>query len=305
MKGFLLKLSLFVAVVIILFVWIFSRANGYTDAYYLRFTTPPQSNLILGTSRGAQAIQPAVLKDSLGKDFFNYCFTLTNSPYGPVYLNSIKKKLKSESTNSIFILAVDPWSISSITVDPNDITHFRENDRFLDNTYLVNTKPNYEYLIKNAGRNEYKQLIFGSHDTSTFLHQDGWLEISVPMDSVSKNKRLEKKLTEYRNGPLKQYKYSSVRFSLLRETILYLSKKGHVYLVRLPIHPKFLEIENELMPDFNEKIQTLIPISNGYLDMTVYNNQFEYVDGNHIYKTSGEQVTKDISSWIKKQEMKK
>lgn len=305
MKGFIFKLFLFVAVVTILFVWIFSSANGYTDAYYLRFTTPPQSNLILGTSRGAQAIQPAVLKDSLGKDFLNYCFTLTNSPYGPIYFNSIKKKLKSESTNSIFILTVDPWSISSITEDPNDIAHFREKDRFLDNTYFVNMNPNFEYLIKNAGRNEYKHLIFGNHDSSTFLHQDGWLEISVPMDSVSKNKRLEKKVTEYRNGPLKQYKFSSVRFSSLKETIEYLNKKGHVYLVRLPIHPKFLEIENEFMPDFNKKIQTLIPITYGYLDMTLQNDKFEYVDGNHIYKESGEQVTKDISSWIKKQEMKK
>ena len=90
--------------------------RGGVDAFYGRFASPPAGSLVLGTSRAAQGIQPAVLAARLGGRFdgplLNYAFTLTHSPYGPAYLASIRRKLRPEVRNGLLILAVDPWSLS-------------------------------------------------------------------------------------------------------------------------------------------------------------------------------------------------
>ena len=90
--------------------------KGGVDAFYGRFTSPPAGSLVLGTSRAAQGIRPAVLTARLGGQFegpvLNYAFTLTHSPYGPAYLRSIQRKLRPETKNGLFIVAVDPWSLS-------------------------------------------------------------------------------------------------------------------------------------------------------------------------------------------------
>ena len=90
--------------------------RGGVDAFYGRFASPPAGSLILGTSRAAQGIRPAVLAARLGGQFegplLNYAFTLTHSPYGPAYLASIRRKLRPEVRHGLFIVAVDPWSLS-------------------------------------------------------------------------------------------------------------------------------------------------------------------------------------------------
>ena len=97
--------------------------------FYVRFTSPTQHNLIIGTSRAAQGIQPTVLNEIIpNKSFFNYAFTAAQSPFGPVYLKSIQKKIDTTTKNGIFIVTVDPWSISSKSKDPNDSSKFRENN---------------------------------------------------------------------------------------------------------------------------------------------------------------------------------
>ncbi len=56
------------------------------------------------------------------------------------------------------------------------------------------------------------------------------------------------------------------------------------------------------MTDFNEKIQIIIPLTNGYFDMTKLKNEFRYTDGNHLYKESGKLVSTKIAEWIKEKE---
>ena len=51
--------------------FIFSKADGYSDAFYLKFTSSKKSNLILGTSKAAQGLQPDVLMNINKEDFFN------------------------------------------------------------------------------------------------------------------------------------------------------------------------------------------------------------------------------------------
>lgn len=300
MRKFIINTAILCIISITIFLIILCNANGYTDASYINFTTPKQHSLILGTSRAAQGLQPQVFKQLLDLDIYNYSFNIGESPYGPVYLESIKKKLDHDSgKDGVFIITVDPWGISSINQNPNDISKFRENERALGNMHIVDSKPNFQYLFNNMA-GDYAKIITNLKG-KVFLHENGWLEVSVGMDPDQVADRMESKVESYLSN-LSVYRYSSVRFEYLNKTIKYLGKYGKVYLVRLPVHDKIMEIENTLMPDFNEKIKELVPWSNGYFDMTPLNMNFEYTDGNHLYKDSARLVTEKIANWIKEQE---
>jgi hypothetical protein len=273
-----------------------SKANGYTDPFYLRFTSEKQNNLILGTSRSAQGLLPSVFQRKLNREFFNFSFTIVDSPYGPVYFNAIKRKINENSKSSIFILGVDPWSISSTTKNPNDYKNFLENEKCLGNMNFFNVNPNFEYILKNLPGN-FELMIFEKKGPM-YLHKDGWLEVTVPMDSLNLNERIKEKVIDYRDKNSKEFTFSSLRLFYLKKTIKYLSKIGEVYLIRLPIHPEIYKIENNFMPDFNKKMEKITKYSNGYLDLTTRNKEFSYTDGNHLYKRSGSEVSEIISNWI-------
>lgn len=297
MKKFLIKTLLFLSMLMISFYRIFSHANGYTDPYYIRFATPRQSSLILGTSRAAQGLQPQILNHELNRnDLFNYAFTMEHSPFGKVYFESIKRKLNQKTKDGIFIVCVDPWSISSKSENPNDILNFRENNLALG-TRFVNLTPNIIYLLKYYN-GPYIKLF--KKDSSFFVHDDGWLEISVSMDFVSKQTRLEKKMNRYEKEKLPQYKFSSLRYTYLSKTIRYLQSYGKVYLVRLPIHPRIMGIENRLISDFTGKMNYLCKTHNvKYLSFEDELLDYEYTDGNHLWKKSSEKVSAKIANWIR------
>ncbi len=296
MKQFLIKTTLFLAVIIASFAFMLSLADGSTDPFYIRFTTPKQDNLILGTSRSAQGLLPQVFDSALHKTFFNYSFTIAHSPYGPAYLNSIKRKLNAEIRDGIFIVTVDPWSIAGPIKNPNDTTLFGENNLALGNVNYVNMNPNFEYLIKQF-KGEYYKIITTKKD-SMLLHPNGWLEINVSMDSASVAKRLDNKIESYRKNNLPNSKLSTVRLEYLRQTVEFLKAHGKVYIVRLPVSPEIFEIDQALMPDFNSIIQPIVSLSDGYLDMTNDNPVYEYTDGNHLWKSSGRLVSQKVANWI-------
>lgn len=303
MKPLFIKTTIFLLLTAVLFLFVLSFADGYADPFYKRFTSPQQKNLILGTSRAAQGLLPTEFKNELGIDIYNYSFTVTSSPYGPVYYSSISKKLMSDVSDGVFILTVDPWSISASKDDPNNPQIFSENDGVVGTTKWVNMNPNFPYLIdNNAG--EYYKLIKPVRDSSMFLHEDGWLEVSVPMDTASVSRRTGNRIKSYRSDNLPMYKFSQTRLEYLQRTINLLKEHGNVYLVRLPVHPLMLDIEMELMPDFNDKIQHLIVQTSGYYDMMPLNNEFSYTDGNHLYKDSGKLVSRKICKWILEQNSK-
>ena len=80
--------------VVLLHLFLGTYAGGNTDSFYKRFTSPRQSNLILGNSRSAQGILPHYMKSFNGEPFYNYSFTIFDSPFGDSYLSSVKNKLK-------------------------------------------------------------------------------------------------------------------------------------------------------------------------------------------------------------------
>ena len=297
MKTFVLKAVLFVVVLIGFFFLILSQADGYTDPFYLRFTTPKQENLIIGTSRAAQGLQPSAFKEICNIEIYNYSFTSYDSPFGETYLNSIKNKVEKRGKNGIFIITVDPWSLSSELEKPNDYKNFRELKSCLANTKNVNKKPNFEYLLKNL-KGEYFKTLF-LKNKNVFLHNDGWLEVSVDMDNESIIKRTKNKMDYYRENILPKSNFSSLRLEYLQQTISFLNQYGKVYLVRLPIDSELMSIENELMPEFNTVIEKVTSTTKGYFNLTKYNNDFIYIDGNHLFKKDGKTVSKKIANWIK------
>ena len=107
MKRFLKEITLFF-IVLLSFIFFYFRINadGFTDPFYLRFTTKKQKNLILGSSRAAQGIQPQTLKSITNNKFYNFSFSNLHSPYGSTYFNAIKNKIDRKSKQT-FILCVN------------------------------------------------------------------------------------------------------------------------------------------------------------------------------------------------------
>jgi len=299
MKSFIFKLFVFFLLLLIPIFLVFVQANGYSYPFYLRFTTPKQSSLILGTSKAAQGIRPDIINGILARDdIYNYSFTVVHSPYGQTYLKSIKKKLSKTNKNGIFIVTVDPWSLSSNKKDVNNPDIFVELNNCLSNTTWVNTKPNIEYLLKNYNK-PYVDLL---RKSEIKLHNNGWLEVTVLMDSISVNRRLLDKLTLYKEGQMTHSGFSKVRLEYLIKTIKYLKQYGKVYLIRLPVHPQIMKIENEYMTDFDSKIKSVVLETANYFDMTHLNDNYKYTDGMHLDKKSAKEVSKIIAEWIQSED---
>ena len=297
MKKFILHSVLFSGLVLGTILLVFWQADGYSDFFYARFTTPKQSSLILGTSKAAQGLQPAEFKKVLpNHDLYNFAFTVAHSPYGPAYLNGIKGKISEETRGGIFILAVDAYSIAANVKHLNDETKFDENSSFLNNLSSVNAKPNVEYLA--SYYKDYYLKIF-QRNPIAFLHGDGWLEINATVSDTLLERRIKEKKEDYQRRE-KQLQFSETRLSYLYKTIRFLEGHGTVYLVRLPVHSELAEADARVVNNFdsfiaNFALEHQVP----YLDLSAQSEQYTFIDGLHLYKGSGKEVSKEIALWIK------
>lgn len=285
---------------------------GYVDAFYARFAAPPAGSLVLGTSRAAQAIRPDVLAAQLGGRYqgpwLNYAFTLAESPYGPGYLSSIRRKLAPGTRHGLFVLAVDPWSLSL----PKDVqyrdsdyprfSHFKvvafpEEKSMVSQLASLSQSPNLDYLAHYLHKPFYQLLL----DTDTArvverLHPDGWLEIALPPPTTNLallQRRTAEKLATYRKLAATSH-LARERWSSLSETIRFLKQYGQVVLVRLPTGPEMATLENQYQPDFNQDMRLLagnhaISYLN-YLDQPYPTN-----DGNHITRGAAGQFSQRLA----------
>ncbi len=313
MRAFLAKSSLFVFLFLGIVLIIFHKADGNFDPFYMRFTTPKQSSLILGTSKAAQGLKPSVLNRELNRnDVYNYSFTLRLSPYGPTYLKSIKRKLKESSNKGIFILTVDPWSIFADSKTPNDLKTFEEKSKFLNFIKSTDKKPNYSYLI-NGYEDMYIKILYNK--SLMFLHSDGWLEVhidnfknkknrkkpnhrSLYFDSLRHKRHIDASINRYLKKKA-TYNFSEIRIKYLKKTIQELKLKGDVFLVRLPVHEDMIEIENSIMSNFNDEMEK---ISNefeiDYFNLTYLNSKCIFNDANHLNRESAAYVSKELAKMI-------
>jgi hypothetical protein len=309
MQKLLLRLALLLGTVALLGglgIWLGLR-RGYVDAFYARFASPPAASLVLGTSRAAQGIQPGVLAARLGKRYegpwLNYAFTLAESPYGPGYLSSIQRKLAPGTRRGLFILAVDPWSLS-LPKKALDTKHLRfpEANSMVSQLADVNQNPNLDYLAHYLHKPFYQLLL--NTDTAHVverLHPDGWLEIALPppsADTALLRRRTAEKLATYRKLAASSA-FSEDRYYSLQETIRFLQGQGQVVLVRLPTGAQMAALERQFLPGFDSRLrgtaETLhVPYLN-YLDLPYPTN-----DGNHITRQAAAQFSQRLAADIGK-----
>ena len=271
--------------------------KGGVDAFYGRFTSPPAGSLVLGTSRAAQGIRPAVLTARLGGQFegplLNYAFTLTHSPYGPAYLRSIQRKLRPETKNGLFIVAVDPWSLS--LTGPEGA--FPEDNSFIGQLHQVSQNPNLAYLTHYQTKPLYRLPLDYATATER-LHPDGWLEVNIGTDSAQVRARTARKLQDYRRLAASQH-LSAGRLQALRQTIQFLKPHGRVVLVRLPVGASLLALEKIYQPGFDQLMrQTAAAQAVPYLDYSA--QPFATTDGNHLQRAASaafsQQLATDLSA---------
>ncbi|MBN2858303.1 MAG: hypothetical protein JXN63_07870 [Candidatus Delongbacteria bacterium] len=314
MKAFITKIFTLYLLTGLSVILLFSFADGNTDAFYIRFSSPLQKSLIIGSSRAAQGIVPSIINDELEKTvpnpmLFNYSFALGYSSFGPAYYNSIKRKLDTDSKNGIFIIEVNPWTISENFKTVEDTTKFFENNLPTGSLKDVTSRPNFRYFLDFYDQsyimiiiNRIKNIPYLSKNLNTsFLHDDGWFEVSVRMDEKSMKSREKKTIDKYVNVAPVSYKYSNIRYEYFKKTLQYLTIIGSVYLVRLPVKEDIVISENKYMPDFNDKMLSVSEqFGAKFIDLSDSNKNVQFTDGNHLWKESGKKISLDIARDILK-----
>jgi hypothetical protein len=300
MKKFVLRTIIFLLPLTVICWFVFSLADGTTDALYARFTTPKQTSLIIGTSRAAQGIVASELNRSLNRDdIYNYAFTIGHSPFGPTYLESIKKKVNTSPSNGIFIVTVDPWSLTSKADIIDTEKEYSEQVRAL-NVPIVDMDPNPFYLIEHYDE-QYSELLYNLTKTRfpMYLHDDGWLEVNVSMDSTVVDKRTKEKIEDYKKQCPPNFLHSTNRWNYFKETVQYLDDLGEVIIVRIPTGREMLALENQHFPNFDQQVKSFCAEKKiKFVDMTLNAAKYTYTDGNHLYATSSMQFTKDLAKRI-------
>lgn len=298
MKKFIKKILIWLIPLVVLHLWLGSFADGNTDDNYRHFTQK-SSNIIMGDSRGSQAVVPDILnKNFPTKDFDNFSLNITYSPYGDIYLKALQRKIEPRVLNGIFILTVDPWNLSQ----DKKFNGFSEEKSPLNNMLFYNIYPNYEYLIKNFNRSWFH--IYRDRETlqrsNTYLHQNGWLEVNVSMEPEELKKREEAKVVFYRQFASGQ-QLSQERLAAFKETIRFLKNHGDVYIVRIGAGARIMEIENAYAPDFDHLMENIASEFNiDYFDFSENPGNYKYTDGNHMYKESSKIFTQQVADSIKK-----
>lgn len=300
MKKFLIKILPYCIAVAIIFAVLGSFADGNTDDNYMHFAVKKPQNIILGDSRGSQSVVPGVLKNKFSREFDNFSLNIVQSPYGQVYFSALKRKLDPETKDGVFILTVNPWSLS---LDKN-VRNFKEYPEYhspLNDVYTYDRAPNYEYLLKHYTRSWFK--IYTEREaavgkSNSFLHEDGWMEINVDMNQDSVQARTRQKVIFYEKIA-NQVELSNDRLRAFDEIINYLRTKGTVYLVRIPTSRNIMAIENKKYPHFNKLLQDISHKQNvKFFDFSNNTDDYRYTDGNHMYKESGKIFTSRLADSI-------
>jgi len=298
-RRLVVKAAFFISTIVLVFA-AYARGfiGGEDDNFYRRFTGPPAPSLVVGSSRCAQGIVPPVINESaldFTRPLYNYCFTNGNSPYGPYYLESIKKKLNKRG-GGLFLVEVNPWTLS--VKKPNSDEHeFREADRFIADINFVNhMNPNIEYIIKRYNLPHYKTIYFDLLDVkkATFLRESGWLRVDVDVSKEKVEQRKEKKIDSYRELA-EEWSLSEKRFDYLGKTVSFLSEYGRVFAVRVPVSPEMLHLEQAYAPAFDASIDSVVKASGGtYLNFSTASGAYQTTDGNHLWRKDARRFTRTL-----------
>ncbi|WP_228462962.1 hypothetical protein [Chryseobacterium caseinilyticum] len=299
MKKFLQKISVYLLGIIVLHAVLGSYADGNTDDNYMHFAVPKPQNIIMGDSRGSQAVVSGVLGDKLSGKFDNFSLNIVQSPYGKIYFEALKKKIDPETKEGIFILTVDPWNLALHNRVKNE-EEFPEQKSPFKSMQYYSMSPNYEYLLRNYRRSWFKIYLERAEvgRSNTFLHDDGWMEVNISMAKDSVKIRTEKKIEFYRKLAADHHQ-SEERLTAFKNIITFLQKKGKVYIVRIPAAQGITKIEDEKFPDFNNMMKSVaLKYSIDYFNFSKDYGNYTYTDGNHMHKESSKVFSAQIADSI-------
>ncbi|MBC8488217.1 MAG: hypothetical protein H8D45_19485 [Bacteroidetes bacterium] len=302
MRKFLNKIILYLLLLGVLtffYTLIIYFRPDLVDAFYYKFTTEKANSFILGTSRPAQGIKPEIINKLIcteDNEIINHSFAIGPSSYGPNYYREITNKLSKDSIKGIFVLSVDPWSlatgIGNINDDSLQFFEAREN-LFVGNLKSSSNNPNFDYLLNYWGDKFspfvqiFKLLI--NYKNLIVLHSDGWLEVSIAMDSASVNSRIQKSTEEYKE---KKVKLSNTRFYYLDKIIALLKNKGDVFLVRLPVSSQMAQLEKDKFSEFDKMVQFYADKNHiKYFNFIEESGKYRTIDTHHLYKKESERFT--------------
>ena len=236
--------------------------------------------MILGTSHSSFGLVPEVFEKNAHRNVYNYSFTIADSPWGEDYYNSICKKLDTTRNDGLFILAVDPFSVSS------KVTNIGEEiipQKKLSKISSVTASPNYEYIYKmNVKPWRYMLMLLHLEKKKFKLHNDGWYEVLRLYDKTTEKKWTTLKVKNYRSK-YGNRKLSNHRMKYLKCTIQKLKKYGKVVLVRIPSSTDMYNFECEYMPMFDSLMNSLSKqYQIHYFNFAQESGKYRTFDGNHL-----------------------
>jgi hypothetical protein len=290
-KIFLLSLP---ALILVFLVGNF-YSKGFVDYYYNKITNDGNS-IIIGTSRSSQGIRPQELMKNLKYNgpMLNFAMSSFDSPYSQNYFKAIRSKIGSDVKNGLYIVEVEPLGVYH-----NQHEHSKSEK--LNFVLPLNSKPNYEYLYRNV--NPYYKLVLHNNETfpTTIQHDDGWLEVRLKLDSTQRKSSSDTKYSSS-SSELRKLSFSAERWEYLSNIIDYLKQHGRVFILRMPAEKRFIELEQNILPEFNSKIERLAHEKNvKYFNLTNLCEEFQYIDGNHFDLSSSLKFSKLLNQLIQQE----
>ncbi len=282
-------------------------AGPFTDPFYRRFTTPKCESMVVGSSRAAQGIIPEILHSQWAEygesvpPIYNYSFTIKSTPYGAPYTASILRKLNrtSRASNRLFILEVNPWSLSDLFLTAHPSDPFTEAAFAPNNMDFVDWDPNPEYIFKNVDNRLLVITRHFFHHAHPILQADGSLEITIKRSESELMAAIKEKQVEYQNFA-KRSNLSQIRLTHLSNLIDSLSGYGKCVLVRLPVHPLIGQIEEDFFEEFDPQMEEMVVRQKvSYINLKDFNNKIETTDGNHLSRASAIEISKYLAKEIK------
>lgn len=305
MRKFIVLISIFFTLLLLVMAGAFwLKPTGQVGGYYERFASPKAYSLILGSSMAAQDIDPMVIDSVFNNVYklpiYNYSFAIHSSPYGAVYTKSILRKLAHNGQrHSLFILAVDPFSIGNSLTDVEGGKR-REEGGYLDNMWCVHHSPNVEYLVRYVvlDKQFYKKTT-----SKGFINESGRYVSGFQMneDSSEVFERIhEVILPDYYDNILPHYSPSNERIESLMQLVRQLREQGDVFLVRLPVGPEISMIMDSIYPNFDQQMKKwTVEEGVSYINFKSDSLRYRTTDGVHLYSLEGSRLTQALCDSIK------
>ncbi len=294
----ILFLTLTIILVVFFLISFLSRYNLQIDEFHPRINSYHDCGLILGTSRAAHALDPKYLD---GVEY-NFSFTLGHTPYDTSYFAALKNYCRIDlikyDSNRAFILAVDPWVMSTFEGDSFELN----NNSFIKDLGNNPTWNSINYIFKyiDLTPKSIFSILFNADFPKYFtMSENGLLVLRMDKtDAQLKEKlRTQQTIDGYKNKKVfSEGFYSLKRFNILKQMTEYLQKIGKVYYVRLPTSKILYAIENERWPDFNQTVDSFGTKSKcRFINLGNLSDRVITIDGNHIWNGHSKWISQSLN----------